>query len=97
MSAAAVGDEPKALSALDRIYLRATRLMTGSAGWPNNLFLTPELKPFFAGSYWPRNDDDAGGNQGAIYIAQLNDGTVPAAARIAARCRPCETANESPM
>ena len=45
---------------IDRIYLRATRLMTGGAGWPNNLFLTPELKPFFAGSYWPRDDDDAG-------------------------------------
>jgi uncharacterized protein len=45
---------------IDRIYLRATRLMTGSAGWPNNLFLTPDLKPFFAGSYWPRHDDDAG-------------------------------------
>jgi len=42
---------------IDRIYLRATRLMTGGAGWPNNLFLTPELKPFFAGSYWPPNDD----------------------------------------
>ncbi|MBM3359389.1 MAG: thioredoxin domain-containing protein, partial [Betaproteobacteria bacterium] len=45
---------------LDRVYLRATRLMTGSAGWPNNLFLTPGLKPFYAGSYWPRDDDDAG-------------------------------------
>jgi uncharacterized protein YyaL (SSP411 family) len=45
---------------LDRVYLRATRLMTGGAGWPNNLFLTPELKPFYAGSYWPRDDDDAG-------------------------------------
>lgn len=42
---------------IDRIYLRATRYMTGSAGWPNNLFLTPELKPFHAGSYWPREDE----------------------------------------
>jgi len=32
-----------------------------------------------------RNDDDAGGNQGAIYIAQLNDGTVPAADFVASR------------
>ncbi|MSR63650.1 MAG: PKD domain-containing protein, partial [Planctomycetes bacterium] len=32
-----------------------------------------------------RNDDDAGGNQGAIYVVQLNDGTVPAAGFVASR------------
>jgi len=38
---------------LDNIYIRATEALTGHGGWPNNLFLTPELKPFFAGSYFP--------------------------------------------
>lgn len=45
---------------LDRIYMNATRLLGGSGGWPNNLFLTPERKPFFAGSYFPPADDDLG-------------------------------------
>jgi uncharacterized protein YyaL (SSP411 family) len=36
--------------------MRATQLLTGRGGWPNNVFLTPELKPFFAGSYFPPED-----------------------------------------
>ena len=47
---------------LDRIYMLATELMTGHGGWPNNVFLTPDLKPFFAGSYFPPHDD--GGRPG---------------------------------
>jgi len=43
---------------LDRIYMRATQVLTGRGGWPNNVFLTPELKPFFAGSYFPPEDHD---------------------------------------
>ncbi len=42
---------------VDAIYLLATRLLTGRAGWPNNVFLTPEGKPFFAGSYFPPSDE----------------------------------------
>jgi uncharacterized protein YyaL (SSP411 family) len=38
---------------LDDIYMTATRLMTGGGGWPNSVFMTPELKPFFAGTYFP--------------------------------------------
>lgn len=41
---------------VDRIYMLATQLMTGAGGWPNNVFLTPELKPFYAGSYFPPAD-----------------------------------------
>jgi uncharacterized protein YyaL (SSP411 family) len=33
-----------------------TRFRCG--GWPNNLFLTPDLKPFFAGSYFPPEDQE---------------------------------------
>jgi uncharacterized protein YyaL (SSP411 family) len=45
---------------LDAVYMLATQLLTGQGGWPNNLFLTPELKPFFAGSYFPPADDEFG-------------------------------------
>ncbi|MBI3375394.1 MAG: DUF255 domain-containing protein [Betaproteobacteria bacterium] len=45
---------------IDAIYMRATQLTTGRGGWPNNVFLTPEAKPFFGGSYFPPADDDFG-------------------------------------
>lgn len=41
---------------VDRVYMLATQIMTGHGGWPNNVFLTPDLKPFFAGSYFPPED-----------------------------------------
>ncbi len=45
---------------LDAIFMLARQLLTGDGGWPNNLFLTPDGKPFFAGSYFPPKDDDVG-------------------------------------
>jgi len=39
---------------VDEVYLLATQLMTGRGGWPNSLWLTPEGEPFFAGTYFPR-------------------------------------------
>ena len=41
---------------LDEVYMTATQLMTGHGGWPNSLFLTPDLAPFFAGTYFPPED-----------------------------------------
>ena len=41
---------------IDGIYMTATQLMTGHGGWPNSVFLTPDLKPFFAGTYFPPED-----------------------------------------
>lgn len=41
---------------LDDVYMTATQLMTGSGGWPMSVFLTPELKPFYAGTYFPPDD-----------------------------------------
>ncbi len=38
---------------LDEIYMTAVVAMTGSGGWPLNVFLTPELKPFYGGTYFP--------------------------------------------
>lgn len=41
---------------LDEIYMTATQLMTQSGGWPMSVFLTPDLKPFYAGTYFPPRD-----------------------------------------
>jgi len=41
---------------LDQIYMSAVMAMTGHGGWPMSVFLTPELKPFFGGTYFPPSD-----------------------------------------
>ncbi len=38
---------------LDQVYMTVTQAMTGSGGWPMSVFLTPDLKPFYAGTYFP--------------------------------------------
>lgn len=41
---------------VDETYMLATQLLTGQGGWPNNVFLTPDRKPFFAGTYFPQSE-----------------------------------------
>ena len=41
---------------VDQIYMNAVVMMTGSGGWPLSVFLTPEGKPFFGGTYFPPKD-----------------------------------------
>lgn len=41
---------------LDNIYMNAVVAMTGSGGWPLSVFLTPEGKPFYGGTYFPPRD-----------------------------------------
>ena len=38
---------------LDQIYMQATIAMQGQGGWPLSVWLTPELKPFYCGTYFP--------------------------------------------
>lgn len=38
---------------LDQIYMNAVQLMTQHGGWPMSVWLTPELKPFYGGTYFP--------------------------------------------
>ena len=38
---------------LDHIYMDAVQAMSGSGGWPLNVFLTPDKKPFYGGTYFP--------------------------------------------
>ncbi|MFZ5979341.1 MAG: thioredoxin domain-containing protein, partial [Candidatus Zixiibacteriota bacterium] len=41
---------------LDNIYMAFTVAMNGNGGWPMTVFLTPDLKPFFTGTYFPPED-----------------------------------------
>ncbi len=41
---------------LDDIYMTATVALSGSGGWPMTVFLTPDTRPFFAGTYFPPED-----------------------------------------
>ncbi len=41
---------------LDQIYMTAVQLLTQHGGWPMSVFLTPQLKPFFGGTYFPPAD-----------------------------------------
>ena len=38
---------------LDQVYMNAVTVLSGQGGWPLNVFLTPDLKPFFGGTYFP--------------------------------------------
>jgi len=39
---------------IDKIYMTVCQLMTNSGGWPLTILMTPDKKPFFAGTYFPR-------------------------------------------
>jgi uncharacterized protein len=41
---------------LDNIYMAAVQMLTGHGGWPMTVFLTPEGKPFYGGTYFPPED-----------------------------------------
>jgi hypothetical protein len=41
---------------LDEIYMNAVQILTGRGGWPMTVFLTPEGKPFYGGTYFPPED-----------------------------------------
>lgn len=38
---------------IDEVYMRAVQAISGSGGWPMTVFLTPDRKPFFGGTYFP--------------------------------------------
>jgi uncharacterized protein YyaL (SSP411 family) len=51
---------------VDKIYMAFVQATTGSGGWPLNVFLTPELKPFFGGTYFP--PDNHSGRPGFLQL-----------------------------
>ncbi|MFM1558620.1 MAG: thioredoxin domain-containing protein [Roseibacillus sp.] len=57
---------------VDRVYMTSFQAMFGEGGgWPLNMFLTPDLKPFYGGTYFP--PEDRGGRPGFLTaLTQLN-------------------------
>jgi uncharacterized protein YyaL (SSP411 family) len=53
---------------IDRLYQQAVAAMVGGGGWPLSVFLTPEAKPFYGGSYFP--PEDAAGRPGFRRVLQ---------------------------
>ncbi len=41
---------------IDHIYMTACQMLTGSGGWPLTVFMTPDAKPFFVSTYFPKKD-----------------------------------------
>src|SRR5687767_12389626 len=41
---------------VDQLYMTAVQVLTRHGGWPMSVFLTPDLKPFFGGTYFPPED-----------------------------------------
>jgi uncharacterized protein YyaL (SSP411 family) len=51
---------------LDNIYMAASQMLTGSGGWPLNIIMTPDKRPFFAATYIPR--EGRGGHIGMLEL-----------------------------
>jgi len=66
---------------VDRVYMAFVQATTGSGGWPMSVFLTPSLKPFFGGTYFP--PDNRYGRPGfASVLTQLAAAWITDRARI---------------
>ncbi len=53
---------------VDRIYMNFVQASTGSGGWPMSVWLTPDLKPFYGGTYFP--PDNRYGRPGFKYLLE---------------------------
>ncbi len=53
---------------IDAIYMKAVQTLTGGGGWPMTVWLTPERKPFYAGTYFPARDGERGANMGFLTL-----------------------------
>jgi uncharacterized protein YyaL (SSP411 family) len=57
---------------IDSVYMAACQMLTGSGGWPLNIFMTPDKRPFFAATYIPKINQF--GRAGLIELSQrIND------------------------
>ncbi len=53
---------------VDAIYMAAVQALTGGGGWPMTVWLTPDRKPFFGGTYFPARDGDRGARTGFLTL-----------------------------
>ena len=54
---------------IDSIYMTAVQALTGRGGWPMTVFLTPEGKPFYGGTYFPPEDRHGMPGFGRVLLA----------------------------
>ncbi|HUI27611.1 MAG TPA: thioredoxin domain-containing protein, partial [Candidatus Kryptonia bacterium] len=59
---------------IDNIYMTAVQALTGSGGWPMTVWLTPERKPFYGGTYFPPHDGDRGASIGFLSLLKQLQG-----------------------
>ncbi len=57
---------------VDAVYMEAVQALTGSGGWPMSMFLTPDGRPFFGGTYFPPHDRQGSPSFRAV-LAAMND------------------------
>ncbi len=53
---------------IDAVYMSAVQSLTGSGGWPMTVWLTPDRKPFYGGTYFPPRDGDRGARIGIFSL-----------------------------
>ncbi len=53
---------------IDGIYMAAVQMITGGGGWPMTVWLTPDRRPFYGGTYFPPRDGDRGSRVGFLTI-----------------------------
>ena len=58
---------------IDKYYMTATQLLSGRGGWPNSVFLSPDLKPLYAGTYFPPTDVHGAAPSFPRVIAAVNE------------------------
>jgi hypothetical protein len=56
---------------IDAIYMSAVQAMTGRGGWPMTVWLTPDRKPFYGGTYFPARDGDRGARNGFLTVLRV--------------------------
>ncbi len=57
---------------IDSVYMTACQMITGTGGWPLTIIMTPDLKPFFAGTYFPKESGGRGAGLRDL-ILNVND------------------------
>ncbi|RDH84014.1 MAG: thioredoxin domain-containing protein [endosymbiont of Galathealinum brachiosum] len=56
---------------IDAIYMAALYALGQNGGWPMNVWLTPDRKPFYGGTYFPARDGDRGNSTGLLTVLKI--------------------------
>ncbi len=58
---------------VDQIYMTAVQLVSGNGGWPMSVFVLPDARPFWGGTYFPARDGDRGNATGFLTVIKQID------------------------